>query len=129
MLDWLKWEVSFNDGTFLSQINETGFETTFKKVQEKANTISVFKLFGDGNSYSVSLSKGSISINNTIISFFEDYEKLDFRLIFFKRRGVALYSASIETDYFLGFQVKINEKNIKKMLKITKTHNYLVDES
>jgi len=129
MLDWLKWEVSFNDGTFLSQINETGFETTFKKIQENINKVSVFKLVGNGNVYSVNLSTGSISINYQTIRFFEDYEKLNFRLIFFKRRGVGLYSTEIETDYFLGFQVTIKEKNIKKILKITKTHNYLVDES
>ena len=129
MSEWLKWEVSFSDGTFLSQFDEIGFETTFKAVQENIDKVSVFKLVGDGNSYSVNLSKGSISINNTIINFFEDYKEHNFRLIFFKRRGLQLYTTSIETDYYLGFQVIIEEKNIKKILRITKTHNYLVDES
>uniref|UniRef100_A0A6H1ZNV9 Uncharacterized protein n=2 Tax=viral metagenome TaxID=1070528 RepID=A0A6H1ZNV9_9ZZZZ len=126
MSDWLKWECAFKDGTTINQFDETGFETTFKKVQENIDKVSVFKLVGDGNSYSVSLSKGSISINNTIINFFEDYEDKIFRLIFFKRRLTALYTTSIETDYFLGFQSTVDGKNFKNILRITKEKNYLL---
>jgi len=129
MSDWLKWECAFKDGTTINQFDETGFETTFKIVQEKINEVTVFKLIGNENTYLVNLLNGSISVNNQVIHFFEDPNEHNFRLIFFKRRLVSPPSTSINTDYYLGFQTTINERNQKKLLKITHSKIFLVNES
>jgi len=106
------WEVIYNDGSSLSEI-EGDTEHLFKEID--LSKLHFFDLFIGDKIYSLNIYKGIFTINNQKIGFseFEGPKKL----IYFKSVRQSLGDNSgPETTYNLGFQ---HERG-KVIMKITK---------
>jgi len=127
MTEEFLWEVVFKDGATLKQFNPDGSENSFKKIQERYNEVTCFKLISNSENFEVNLLNGCFTLNNQKIYFFEPEDKINYRLIFFKRRTTVMNSTNIFTEYWLGWQTTINGKNEKRIMRISNKRVYFTE--
>jgi len=128
------WEARFSDGSVIKQY-ENDTENNFKSVLDKEKDLVEFKLVNDNKEfYSFNKLTGEINSNGEVKKFYDENkneltnQKHDYRLIYFRRvtRQFNMGMPNVQLpettwtviNFFLGWQITLNEKNIKKMIEI-----------
>jgi len=111
------WEAVYNDKSTLKQFNDDGSENSFGTI--KQDELFEFRLYHRGKIISLFMPTGTFGINgflyDTDVSRMKD---VNYRLIYFVRRRKIMGQGKETNTHFIGFQITIDEKNVKQMINI-----------
>lgn len=114
-----EWVSIYTDGSTFKQV-ENGKENLFKDID--MSRLKVFSVFKYNNIISVDIESGVFYINGSVLEV-NGFSNLgeDYRLIYFKRNYKSMSTRAegqSSVDYYVGFQVTIDDTNYKVLLKV-----------